>query len=253
MPLGKFIFFHLLVLVSIAFSISFLAPAALISVRAAFPHVRVFFSGSWSSVEFLFFFHENMVLPLGWSHSSCGVYSLVSSALCAVLQSSARESAASLRGSPLWALILKWSPLGFLSQIKRRTIGDRFPLSLWEVWFCSTLGVPIPALIGPSQRCACNTFDYDVCGDLLQTCQVKSAASQVHEWVVYRLGGILGSVVHKVKIHKITPATGRERGDLEIKDYVVLQKTQDQASSSSYFNLGFHYDSYTLWQITLES
>ena len=31
--------------------------------------------------------------------------------------------------------ILKWSPLGFLSHIKRRTIGDRFPLSLWEVWF----------------------------------------------------------------------------------------------------------------------
>jgi hypothetical protein len=89
--------------------------------------------------------------------------------------------------------------------------------------------VPIPTLIGPSQRCSCNTFDYDVCGDHLQTCQVKSAASQVHEWVVYRLGGILGSVVHKVKIHKITPATGRERGDLDIKDYVVLQKPQEQA------------------------
>ncbi len=102
-PLGKIIFIHLLVLVSIAFSISFLAPAALISVRAAFPHVRVFFSGSWSSVEFLFFFHENMVLPLGWSHSICGVYSLVSSALCAFLPCSARESTASLRGSPLWA------------------------------------------------------------------------------------------------------------------------------------------------------
>jgi hypothetical protein len=104
-PLGKFIFIHLLVLVFIAFSISFLAPAALISVRTVFPHVRVFFSGSWSSVEFLFFFHENMVLPLGWSHSICGVYSLVSSKLCAFLPYSARESAASLRGSPLWALI----------------------------------------------------------------------------------------------------------------------------------------------------
>jgi hypothetical protein len=46
---------------------------------------------------------------------------------------------------------------------------------------------------------------------------------------VYRLGGILGSVGHKVKIHKITPSTGRERGDLEIKDYVVLQKPQEQA------------------------
>ena len=54
LPLGKLISFHLVVLVSIAFSISFLAPAALISVRAAFPHVRVFFPGSWSSVEFFF-------------------------------------------------------------------------------------------------------------------------------------------------------------------------------------------------------
>ena len=67
---------------------------------------------------------------------------------------------------------LKWSPLGFLSHIKRRTIGDRFPLSLWEVWFCSTLGVPIPPLIGPSHLCACNSFDYDVHGDHLQTCLV---------------------------------------------------------------------------------
>ena len=30
---------------------------------------------------------------------------------------------------------LNWKSLGFLSHIKRRTIGDRFPLSLWEVWF----------------------------------------------------------------------------------------------------------------------
>jgi hypothetical protein len=30
---------------------------------------------------------------------------------------------------------LVWKPLGFLSPIKRRTNSDRFPLSLWEVWF----------------------------------------------------------------------------------------------------------------------
>jgi hypothetical protein len=46
--------------------------------------------------------------------------------------------------------------------------------------------------------------------------------------VVYRLGGLFGSVGHKVKIHKITPVTGKERGDIEIKDYVVLQKPQGQ-------------------------
>ena len=35
---------------------------------------------------------------------------------------------------------------------------------------------------------------------------------------------------HRVKIHDITPATGKERGDLEIKDYVVMQKPQTQAN-----------------------
>ena len=33
----------------------------------------------------------------------------------------------------------------------------------------------------------------------------------------------------KVQVHKITPATDKERVDLEIKDYVVLQKPQEQA------------------------
>ncbi len=34
---------------------------------------------------------------------------------------------------------------------------------------------------------------------------------------------------HRVKIHKITPTTGKERDDLEIKDYVFLQKPLEQA------------------------
>ncbi len=46
-------------------------------------------------------------------------------------------------------------------------------------------------------------------------------------WVVRRLGGILSSVGHRVKIHNITPAQGKERGDVEIRDYVVLQKPRD--------------------------
>jgi hypothetical protein len=51
----------------------------------------------------------------------------------------------------------------------------------------------------------------------------------VYDWVVYRLVGIFGSVGHRVRIHKITPVTGKERGDLEIKDYVVLQKPLEQS------------------------
>ncbi len=84
--------------------------------------------------------------------------------------------------------------------------------------------MPIPTLIGPSKRCVCNVFHHDSCGDHIQICRVKSTDSQDHDWVVYHSGGILGSVGHRVKIHKITPVMGKERGDLEIKDYVVLQK-----------------------------
>ncbi len=43
------------------------------------------------------------------------------------------------------------------------------------------------------------------------------------------MGGILDSVGHRIKIYKITPASGKERGDLEIKDYVVLPKPQEQS------------------------
>jgi hypothetical protein len=99
---------------------------------------------------------------------------------------------------------LNWNPLGFLSHIKRRTNDDRFPLSLWEVWFYSTLGVSIPKVIGHSQWCVCNVFHYDPFGDRLETYRVKSVASQAHDWMVYRLGDILGSVGHRVKIYKIT-------------------------------------------------
>jgi len=104
-----------------------------------------------------------------------------------------------------------------------------------------------------------NAFQIESFGDHLQTFQAKSAATQVHDWVVYRLGDILGSVGHRVKIHKITPVTGKERGDIEIKDYVlVLQSglaktpgTDGLPSSSAYPHIRFHIDSHAFRKITV--
>ncbi len=56
----------------------------------------------------------------------------------------------------------------------------------------------------------------------------QSAVLHTHDWVVPRLGALFGSVGQKVKMYKITPVTGKERGDIEVKDYVVLQKPQEQ-------------------------
>jgi hypothetical protein len=52
--------------------------------------------------------------------------------------------------------------------LKWRLSNLDFPLSLWEVWFFSILGVPIPTWIGSPQRCVCNSL-HD--GDQLSTCQ----------------------------------------------------------------------------------
>jgi hypothetical protein len=38
---------------------------------------------------------------------------------------------------------------------------------------------------------------------------------------------LLRSIGHRVKIHGITPPTGNERGDIEIKDYVILTHGED--------------------------
>ena len=49
---------------------------------------------------------------------------------------------------------------------------------------------------------------------------------------------------HRVEIHNITPVTGKERGDLEIKDYVVMQKPQPQDNRLPYSDRGLYHDAY---------
>ena len=72
--------------------------------------------------------------------------------------------------------------------------------------------MPIHELIGTVRQCPRNAFQINYFGDHWQECQAKSVTTQVHEWVVHRLGGILSSVGRRVKIHNITSATGKERG-----------------------------------------
>lgn len=102
---------------------------------------------------------------------------------------------------------------------------DRLPLPMWESWFASTLGVPIPVLVANPRSCACQHFD--IFGDHLQTSQHQSAALHTHEWFVYRLSSILLSIGHRVKTHKVTPAPDNERGDIEIGNYIILPRGQD--------------------------
>ncbi len=88
----------------------------------------------------------------------------------------------------------------------------RSPIKAGALKLRLSLDLKAPALIGPPQQYACNAFHYDLYGVHLQTCQSTSEISQVHEWVVHKWIVLLGSVGHRVKIHKITTSTGKERG-----------------------------------------
>jgi len=44
---------------------------------------------------------------------------------------------------------------------------------------------------------------------------------------VNKISLLLHSVGHRVKTHNVTPDTGNERGDIEIKDYVILPHGED--------------------------
>jgi hypothetical protein len=44
---------------------------------------------------------------------------------------------------------------------------------------------------------------------------------------VNSLSSMLRSVVHRVENHKVAPAVGNERGNVEINDYVVLPRGED--------------------------
>jgi hypothetical protein len=90
--------------------------------------------------------------------------------------------------------ILTWKTTVFIGHIQSRSHDDRFPIHLWETWFCQSLGV----LENPRQ-CPFRQFSFDHYGDHIQTCQCQSVALPVHEWIVYRLSLLLRSVGHRVK------------------------------------------------------
>ena len=81
--------------------------------------------------------------------------------------------------------MLTWKTTSFLSHIMSLSQDDRFPMSLWETSFCSSLGVPIPTLLGNPQLCpSCRKFSFDPYDDHIQKCQCQCTVLPEHEWIV---------------------------------------------------------------------
>ena len=50
---------------------------------------------------------------------------------------------------------LTWKPTAWISHIMCRSHDDRLPIPIWETWFCSNLGVPIPTLVANQRSSSC--------------------------------------------------------------------------------------------------
>jgi hypothetical protein len=72
-----------------------------------------------------------------------------------------------------------------------------------------------------------SSISFDHYGDHIQTCHGQYATLPSHEWIVHRFSLLIRSVGQRVKTHRIPPAAGNERGDIEIQDYVFLPPGED--------------------------
>ena len=54
-----------------------------------------------------------------------------------------------------------------------------------------------------------------------------TVSQTVHDGVVYKLSSLLTTVGNRVKVDKITPTVGNKNCDIEIKDYVVLSRGEN--------------------------
>jgi hypothetical protein len=117
---------------------------------------------------------------------------------------------------------LKIKPMAWLSQIRATDDDESWPLDLWQSFFCSTIGLPLPIVAAQSStRCGCGRWYLDQYGDHAKTCKHHTGATKAHDWACERLATCLRSTGTKVKTQgAVTAVDGNKRGDLELMGYL---------------------------------
>ena len=87
---------------------------------------------------------------------------------------------------------LKIKPMGWLSQIRATDDDESWPIDLWQSFFCSTIGLPLPVVAAqPSTRCGCGRWYLDQYGDHAKTCKHHTGATKAHSRLGVRVTGDL--------------------------------------------------------------
>ena len=122
---------------------------------------------------------------------------------------------------------LNWSPLGFLSDFSTNKFGTRFPLDVWQAFFCRSFGAPIPRMLARAHSrtfCSCKMC-IDPLGDHVLTCKQHTGSIRGHNHLMDAVASLsrdskIGPVRVNHKVSMMGDGT-RKKGDVEISIFPI--------------------------------
>jgi len=122
---------------------------------------------------------------------------------------------------------LTWNPLGFLSDRSKHKSETRFPLDVWQAFFCRSFGAPIPKMLAHSHSrtlCCCKMC-IDPLGDHVLTCKQHTGSIRGHNHLMDVVASLSrDSNIGPVRVNHKVSTTGdgtRKQGDVEISNFLI--------------------------------
>jgi len=122
---------------------------------------------------------------------------------------------------------INWNPLGFLLDLSAHKIETRFPLDVWQAFFCRSFGAPIPKMLTHAQsRTLCSyKMGIDPFGDHFLTCKQHTGSIRGHNHLMDVVACMSrDSKTSPVRVNHKVSTTGdgtRKQGDVTISNFPI--------------------------------
>jgi len=122
---------------------------------------------------------------------------------------------------------LTWMPLAFLVSLRPQRQPKRFTGEIWVIFFCQTLGAPIPLLRAHAvarTQCVCQKFVLDQYGDHVLTGKKHTGTIAGHDHVMNVSAQLARNSGLRVRINRKVATTGADsnkQGDVQAMEFGI--------------------------------
>jgi len=124
-------------------------------------------------------------------------------------------------------MYLNWSPLGFMSDLFTNKLETRFPLDVWQAFFCRSFRAPIPKMLANANSrtlCSCKMC-INPLGDHVLTCKQHTGSIHSHNHLMDVVASLSrDSKISPVRVNHKVSTTGdgtRKQGDVEVSNFPI--------------------------------